>query len=119
MFFNFSDGFIKELLEWSVNNSSSEKKYHITRVAMYKELRNKFANKPKASKVLSISKSDSLIGILGIDAEEVIEANYPAHNIMDLKEFQDNQFDYVVSDQVFEHIEGNPFEAFRQTVRVL
>lgn len=119
MIFNFSDVFIKRLLEWSVESSSSDKRFHITRVAMYKALDQKFANQQPNAKVLSISKSGSLIEVLGIHAGEVVPADYPAHNIMDLKNFADNEFDYVLSDQVFEHIEGDPFEAFRQTVRVL
>lgn len=119
MVFNFSDVFLKRMLEWSVENSPSGKRYHITRVAMYKALDQKFADQQSKAKVLSISKSGSLIDVLGIQAGEIVSADYPAHNIMNLKNFADNEFDYVLSDQVFEHIEGDPFEAFRQTVRVL
>ncbi len=49
---------------------------------------------------------------------EIVSADYPDHNILSLR-FPDESFDYVVSDQVFEHIEGDPFQAARECHRVL
>lgn len=33
--------------------------------------------------------------------------------------FNDEQFDFCISDQVLENIEGNPFKAFSETARVV
>jgi ubiquinone/menaquinone biosynthesis C-methylase UbiE len=46
------------------------------------------------------------------------EASFPDHDLTRLT-FSDNSFDFVVSDQVLEHIEGDPQRAFDQTHRVL
>ena len=46
-----------------------------------------------------------------------IEANYPEHNLLGLS-FPSDSFDFCVSDQVLEHVEGNPFTAFEESVRV-
>jgi SAM-dependent methyltransferase len=49
---------------------------------------------------------------------DLTDANYPQANILDLP-FADNTFDVVISDQVFEHIEGNPERAAEECRRVL
>jgi len=43
---------------------------------------------------------------------------YPQFNILNLP-FEDGEFDAVVSDQVLEHVEGNPQAAIDETFRVL
>jgi SAM-dependent methyltransferase len=68
--------------------------------------------------VLSISHSQTLIDCLGIKASEQVEANYPDENILNLP-FADNRFDWVLSDQVFEHIVGDPQRAMDESLRVL
>ena len=92
---------------------------HITRFVMYDELRKVGASIPPspAARALSISRSSQLVTVLGLDGTDVTEANYPEANILALP-FGDAEFDYVVSDQVFEHIEGNPFDAMAETLRV-
>lgn len=68
---------------------------------------------------LAISYSRNLARCIGVGKSRVIEANYPEHNAADLRAFDAEQFDYVVSDQVLEHIEGNPQAVFDETYRVL
>jgi SAM-dependent methyltransferase len=70
------------------------------------------------AKVLSISHSDGLCDVLGLDRQSRTEANYPAVNMLSLP-YPDNSFDYVVSDQVLEHVEGDPQRAIDETLRVL
>jgi len=70
-------------------------------------------------KVLAISHSANLAPILGIESAEITEANYPEHNILGLNAFEDASFDFVLSDQVREHVEGNPQLAFDESLRVL
>src|SRR4051794_13802965 len=97
-----------------------ERGAHITRFVMYDrlaELSRTFPPAP-AARTLSISRSSGLCSVLGLDATQITEADYPEVNILSLP-YADDTFDYVVSDQVFEHIEGNPFTAMAETLRVL
>jgi SAM-dependent methyltransferase len=90
------------------------------RYAMYKQLQACFraGPVPENARVLSISHSRYLISLLTDRPCEITEANYPDCNILNLP-FADNEFDLVVSDQVFEHIEGNPQRAMDETLRVV
>ena len=65
---------------------------------------------------LSISHSEPLIQYLS-PAATITPANYPEQNTLALT-FPDNQFDLVVSDQVLEHVEGNPAQAVAEMLRV-
>ena len=55
---------------------------------------------------------------LGFADEQITDAAYPEHTMFDLP-FEDGQFDAVVSDQVLEHLEGDPGDAIDETFRVL
>lgn len=91
---------------------------HITRFSMYRHL-SRFRQSPRVgAKVLSISHSKHLCEVLGLDRQVVTEANYPEANMLSLL-FADGSFDYVVSDQVLEHVEGDPQVAIDETLRVL
>jgi SAM-dependent methyltransferase len=59
-----------------------------------------------------------LARLLGFKDEQITDASYPEFNILSLP-FEDGEFDAVVSDQVLEHIEGNPQSAIDETFRVL
>ena len=92
---------------------------HIVRYSMYQELEEVFRDltwetDPQA---LPISGSAALARRACPNAS-VTEADYPEHNFVDLK-FDDNSFDLVVSDQVLEHVEGDPFQAVRESHRIL
>lgn len=70
-------------------------------------------------KCLSISGyNDDLANCIPVKLD-IVEARYPEYNITDLHQFEDESFDYVISDQVFEHIEGVPHDAMAETMRVL
>lgn len=91
---------------------------HITRFFMYRhlgQLAHCFSN---SGRVLSISSSKRLCEVLGLAANEIVEADYPQYNLLNLG-FPDNSFDFVIADQVLEHVEGNPSEAIKETCRVL
>lgn len=108
---------VKELIQFSIENSGP-RKHHITRLAMYKNLSGKLAEHDDATKrCLSISKSGPFGRLLGLIKSSYEDANFPEYNILDLSRFRN--YDFCVSDQVFEHIEGNPFKAFQETVNVL
>lgn len=72
----------------------------------------------KAASVLSISKSLELIRALGLADVRIDEADFPEFDILDLP-YPAATFDFVVADQVLEHVAGNPFDAVSETLRIL
>jgi SAM-dependent methyltransferase len=119
---HLSDAFLKEIIDWSVRKSDAPKrhKHHLTRFAMYKALEKRFAGLAgQDAKVLSISRSVVLQEALGLSGLATTSADFPEYNILDLSTFSDGQFDFCISDQVFEHVEGDPFRAFAESVRVV
>jgi hypothetical protein len=94
---------------------------HVTRYFMYRKV-STVLNDPsrgQGKKVLAISHSGKLAVVLGIDLAEIIEANYPEHNAINLRAFSDEEFDYIISDQVLEHVEGNPQSVFSESLKCL
>lgn len=49
---------------------------------------------------------------------DITETQYPEINMLALP-YENNRFDIVISDQVLEHIEGDPFQAIEESRRVL
>jgi SAM-dependent methyltransferase len=97
-----------------------KKEHTFTRHAMYLRLR-AAANPlgPKTGQVLSISQSAFLCHVLELDSSvTIVEANYPDVSILQLP-YADNTFDWVLSDQVLEHIKGDPQTAIDECLRVL
>ncbi len=94
---------------------------HVTRYTMYLELARLVPMPTRISecKVLSISHSERLIDALGFQNAVIVDADYPEHNAVDLHAFEDSQFDYVLSDQVLEHVEGDPQRVFNESLRLL
>lgn len=95
----------------------ADKGENITRYSMYNQLAGLAQGKP-GLKVLSISGSQKLCTVLGFPEESITDASYPEYNVLDLP-FEDGEFDAVISDQVLEHVEGNPQHAIDETLRVL
>lgn len=94
---------------------------HITRYYMYQHidaLTKSIPNISTCNKILSISGSEHLIGLLNVKNPEIIKADFPKYNMLCLP-FENDQFDWVVSDQVLEHIEGDPQQAINESRRVL
>lgn len=94
---------------------------HVTRYTMYREL-GKVLKEHKygvGKTALSISHSLDLANALGIGAAKITEANYPEYSATDLSAFDEGTFDFVISDQVLEHVEGNPQDVFDESLRLL
>ncbi|MDY6784729.1 MAG: methyltransferase domain-containing protein [Cyanobacteriota bacterium] len=91
---------------------------HITRYFLYKRLGEILNTGTRSGKILSISHSDRLCRFFDLKQSEVVEANYPDYNILSLP-FGEGEFDYILSDQVLEHVEGNPQAAIDETLRIL
>lgn len=91
---------------------------HITRYYMYKHLSTYSEPRSEDLKVLSISHSEELARLLGFSDKQITDASYPEFNALDLP-FKDEEFDAVVSDQVLEHVEGEPQLFINEIYRVL
>jgi SAM-dependent methyltransferase len=85
---------------------------------MYRRLAECMSSHTDGQKVLAISHSAPLCRLVGLGRCQITEADYPDVNMLQLP-FADESFDYVISDQVLEHIEGDPQQAIDETFRVL
>jgi SAM-dependent methyltransferase len=93
--------------------------HHLTRFAMYKALAGALAaHDAPGRRCLGVSSSSRLVRLLGLKSVRIVAANYPDHSLLDLK-FRDAMFDFCVSDQVLEHVAGDPFQAVRESFRVV
>jgi SAM-dependent methyltransferase len=91
---------------------------HITRFAMNERLTEVMRPLAKPGKILSISHSVPFCEAVGLHGE-IEEANFPDENLLSLTKRPSDTYDFVVSDQVLEHIEGNPQQAIDESFRVL
>jgi SAM-dependent methyltransferase len=90
---------------------------HITRYYMYKEIGEYFRKNPIRGKVLGISGIENFYPFIDKEKSELTEVFYPKVDMQDLP-FKNNTFDFVISDQVIEHLE-DPFRAVAESYRVL
>ncbi|HGY11000.1 MAG TPA: class I SAM-dependent methyltransferase [Desulfobacterales bacterium] len=92
---------------------------HLTRFAMYEHLRKVLAPIKKAElNVLSISDSLDLCIYLGFEKDRITDVSYPEYDVLSLP-FEDDSFDVIVSDQVLEHVQGNPEKIFDESFRIV
>ncbi len=92
----------------------------IIRFSMYQQLDAVFADpsiRETKAEGLAISGSGGLARRLCPKAR-IVTADFPEFNILKLP-FPDASFDFVVSDQVLEHVAGDPFRAVDETFRIL
>lgn len=86
---------------------------------MYRSLEDSGRRLPfHQGRVLTISHSANLVSLLGLQPSELVEANYPEFNLLKLN-FPNDSFDFILSDQVLEHVRGNPQTAIDESHRVL
>jgi ubiquinone/menaquinone biosynthesis C-methylase UbiE len=89
---------------------------NLTRYYMYKNIFS-FFKEPLKGKILGVSGIDNFSSIIDSNNSEIIKVAYPDVDMQNLP-YQDNEFDYIISDQVLEHIE-NPIKAINESYRVL
>ena len=89
-----------------------------SRYAMYESISEFFPSEFNKGKVLSISHSGHLLNYIDYEAVSIFEKNFPEETIFDIKS-ENNTYDLVLSDQVFEHIDGHPADAINEVMRVL
>jgi SAM-dependent methyltransferase len=108
---------LKQFIDYTLT-TNIDNTYHLTRYYMYNSLKDTLIDYDATDKkCLSISHSNKLCNILGLNKCTIIESNYPQDNILNLKHYEN--FDFCISDQVLEHVEGDPFVAFQSSVDVL
>lgn len=88
---------------------------HLTRYYMYKRICE--AVYPIKGKILGISGIDYFQPMIAKDCSKIVETSYPEVDMQNLP-FEDNQFDFVISDQVIEHL-PDPQRAIDESWRVL
>jgi len=93
---------------------------HLTRVHrryyMYARLR-ECLKQPLKGNILGISGITGFYHIIDIYSSSLTEVNYPAVDMQNMP-FKDDSFDFVISDQVIEHL-ADPRTAIRESYRVL
>lgn len=99
-------------------HSVQKKGPHVTRYYIYNHLAQYIESRPEDSRVLSISHSERLARLLGFLDTQITDAAYPEYSMFNLP-FGNEEFDAVVSDQILEHLEGDPQDAIDETFRVL
>jgi len=88
----------------------------LTRHFMYKRIASAFEN-PISGKILGISELDDIGFLIDKNRSEITTTTYPEIDMQNLP-FEEDTFDYVVSDQVIEHVE-NPIKAVQESHRIL
>lgn len=110
--------FSKALIEFALADKRGPARTHITRVSMHHALRNLIVDEDDDEKTcLCISQSHPLADVIGAAKAQRTITSFPDVNMLALP-YEDNSFDFVVSDQVLEHVEGDPFHAIAESVRV-
>ena len=90
----------------------------ISRYTMYQRLAQFSRLSRPEHVVLSVSRSLPLARLLGYRQEQVIEADYPQYDLLNLS-FESYSLDVLIADQVLEHIAGDPARAVSESFRVL
>jgi len=89
---------------------------HLTRYYMYKKI-GEYFKEPIKGKILGISGIENFHFLINMENSELTEVEYPEVDMQNLP-YKDNSFDFVISDQVIEHLE-DPKKAIVESYRVL
>src|SRR5205809_924247 len=103
---------------WRLSTLGLPRGDHITRYEMYNRIERAMQNVPVGGRALSISHSEHVLRRIGVPESSIVDASYPEYDLLNLA-LPDDEFDVIVSDQVLEHIEGNPQRAIDESYRVL
>lgn len=93
---------------------------HLTRYYMYKRIKNCLVENdyfPMEEKILGISGINNFYPFINMQNVKLLDVNYPEVDMQNLP-YENNSFDFVISDQVIEHLE-DPKKAIKESYRVL
>jgi hypothetical protein len=117
-FAGLSEATVKAIVQASTGGVDHSR-HHLTRYSMYRALSGVLAQHDSLRRTcLTISGSSRLARVLGLWSAQLVEVDYPEHTLLALA-FGDAEFDFCVSDQVLEHVAGDPFEAVKESFRVI
>ena len=92
---------------------------HMTRYAMYRRMENILAAHDRDDKIgLVVSGSERLAEIVGLQRTKCIRAEFPRFDITNLP-FEPSTFDFIISDQVLEHVRGDIPKVYRDLAGML
>jgi len=103
---------------YRLTTSGLSKGPSISRYYMYKHISNYKRDWNSSARALSISDSQRACRILGFADNQIVNTEYPSVDMLSLP-FPSAEFDAVVSEQVLEHLGGNPSDAVQEAYRVL
>lgn len=92
--------------------------HHLSRYTMYFNIMCWLESEPRFGRVLDVSGSEPWLTRFDPKRTEVVAVNYPQTDIHDLSAFPPESFDWVMADQVMEHLRF-PQQAMDQVYRVL
>jgi SAM-dependent methyltransferase len=88
--------------------------HSFSRYGMYRQIGEFAGSLPsRGGRVLDISGSGYLCTVIGFDLSDVVHVAYPDVSMLELP-FPEDTFDWVVSDQCLEHLEGDSRDAIRE-----
>ena len=85
---------------------------------MYRHLRSILEPYIHPGETLAISRSQRLCWAVGLDQTSVHNTSFPQVDMLSLPH-PDSTFDFVLTDQVLEHVRGDPHRAVEESLRVL
>jgi SAM-dependent methyltransferase len=101
------------------SDDAPKKGPHITRFEMYRRLRNKLADHDADGKTgITISGSQNLAKTLGLFKADLKDLAHPKYDVTNL-DFGPESLDFIVSDQVLEHVRGDIPKLFRDLAQML
>lgn len=101
------------------SDEAPKKGYHITRFETYRRLKDKLAAYDNTEKTgITVSGSQNLAKILGLLTAQLKDLSLPQYDVTKL-DFPPESFDFIVSDQVLEHIRGDVPKLFRDLAVML
>jgi len=109
---------LHSLIDSSLKSSPSVG-VHMSRYDMYRRLNNILIEHDSEEKSgLCISGSQKLVGVLGIKKTKFVQADYPKFDVTNLP-FGKDSFDFIISDQVLEHVRGDVPKIYRDLAGML
>jgi SAM-dependent methyltransferase len=95
--------------------------HHMTRYAMYHHIERTIPTfaQPAGARVLALSRSNDMLSLISRPDAVMTAGEYPEYDVLSLSNVADHSYDYLLCDQVLEHLEGNPQDAFDAVYRVL
>jgi len=115
---------VKGLFHRLLSLGSGETGVHVNRYRMYVDITE--AMKPYAARphpgqpvILGVGRSLPLATRLCVPNARIIDGDMPEYDLLNLHNVPDNSLDYIASDQVLEHVKGNPQRAADESLRVL